>query len=91
MRLVSSLALCRYKRFMAGLPKRDLQSEVAKHFKGTPAERFIQARNLGRRAFQLLLANLPPGTTDEEAHEIFRRATRYGRVPSRAAGARPRP
>lgn len=75
---------------MARLPKRDLQSEVAKHFKGTPEERVIQARELGRRALRLLLANLPPGTTLEEAHEISRRASGYGRTPSRAAAARRR-
>jgi|MudIll2142460700_1097286.scaffolds.fasta_scaffold1195681_2 hypothetical protein len=63
-------------------PKRDLAAEVAKHFKGTPAERMALARRTGEQALQLFLATLPPGTTRAAALEIVRRNKHRGRRPS---------
>ena len=65
------------------LPKRDLAGEVAKHFKGTPAERMALARRAGEGALKLFLATLPAGTTRAAALEIVRRNKHRGRRPSR--------
>ena len=72
---------------MASLPARDLQAEVAKHFKGTAEERFLESLRLGQAALDAFHATLPPGTTRGEAREILRRNKNRGRRPSRVMEA----
>jgi hypothetical protein len=67
---------------MGVLPDRDLKSEAAKHFKGTPAERFELARRLGREALELFMA-AHPEMSRSEAREELRRQKHAGRRPSR--------
>ena len=68
---------------MSVLPTRNIDSEAAKHFLGTPAERLEQALRLGRDAVRLFLATQPSGTSEVEAREILRRRKNAGRRPSR--------
>jgi hypothetical protein len=68
---------------MGSLPPRDLQAEIAKHFKGTPEERLREALRLGKAELDTFLATLPPGTTRAEARDILRRNKHRGRRPSR--------
>ncbi|HEX4825849.1 MAG TPA: hypothetical protein VFV19_16225 [Candidatus Polarisedimenticolaceae bacterium] len=67
---------------MAPLPKRDLESEAAKHFQGTPGERVQLALKLGRAAMALFLAN-HPGVSEATARKILSRQKNAGRRPSR--------
>jgi hypothetical protein len=67
---------------MGVLPDRNLQSEAAKHFKGTPAERLESALRLGREALVLYLA-AHPEMTESEARKVLRRNKHAGRRPSR--------
>jgi hypothetical protein len=68
---------------MGVFPPRTLETEAAKHFAGTPAERFHEALRLGRKALRLFLAAQPPGTSEIEAREILRRRKHAGRRRSR--------
>ena len=67
---------------MSVLPDRDLDSEAAKHFKGTPSERFELALRLGREALELFLA-AHPKMSRAAALEALRRQKHAGRRPSR--------
>jgi hypothetical protein len=69
---------------MARLPPRDLQAEVSKHFKGTPAERVRTARRLGEQMLEAFLATLPGRSTRAEARAILRRNKNRGRRRCRA-------
>ena len=73
---------------MASLPARDLEAELAKHFKGTPESRVREALRLGREALDAFLATLPPGTTPAEARAILRRNKHRGRRPSKVMDGR---
>ena len=64
---------------MANFPPRDLESEAAKHFKGSVEERLELALRLGRDSLEIFLATLPPGTTRAEARAILRRKKQIGR------------
>lgn len=70
---------------MAGLPKRDLSAEAAKHFLGTPFERLLRAQRLGREALDLFLATQAPGTSRQAARQILQRSKHRGRRPSGVA------
>ena len=72
---------------MTRLIRRTLASEVAKHFRGTPGERIMQAARLGEEALTLFLAMQPAGMSREEAREILRRNKHRGRRPSRVMDA----
>ena len=61
------------------LGARDLLNEAAKHFKGTPAKRVLEAERLGREALAIFLATQPPGTTFAEARAVLQRNTHRGR------------
>lgn len=63
--------------------RRDLASEVAKHFKGTPEERLAAALRVDTLALDVFLAALPPGTSREEAARRARLGTHAGRRHSR--------
>ena len=67
---------------MTRLPKRDLEAEAAKHFKGTPGERLELALRLGRAAMVLFLAN-HPGVSEATARRILSRQKHAGRRRSR--------
>ena len=67
---------------MARLPRRDLVSEVAKHFGGTPGERVTAALRLGREALDLFLATQPAGVSRQVARRILQRNKNRGRQPS---------
>jgi hypothetical protein len=64
---------------MPTLPRRDLSAEVAKHFRGTPDERFRAAVRLGGEMLDAFLATLPPGTDRETARDLLRRNKNRGR------------
>jgi hypothetical protein len=68
---------------MPRAPRRDLQTEIAKHFRGTPSERVETALRLGRQALDAFLATLPKGTTREQARAILQRNKNRGRRPCR--------
>jgi hypothetical protein len=70
---------------VARLPKRDLTAEVAKHFRGTSAERMVTALRLGREALDLFLATQPVGMTRQAARRILQRNKNRGRQPSAIA------
>ena len=72
---------------MSSLPERDLQAEVAKHFRGTPESRVIDALRLGQEMLDAFLNTLPAGTTRHEAIEIMRRNKNRGRTPSKCMEA----
>ena len=72
---------------MPELPERNLAAEVAKHFRGTPESRVLDALRLGEEALAAFLATLPPGTTRDEAREIVRRNKNRGRTPCRCMDA----
>lgn len=74
--------LCNVGRAMARLPQRDLATEVAKHFRGTPGERIATAIRLGREALDLFLATQPVGMTRQAARRILQRNKNRGRQPS---------
>ena len=59
----------------------DFDAELAKHFQGTPETRVREALRLGEEALDALLKTLPPGTTRDEAREIFTRNKNFGRTP----------
>jgi len=65
------------------LPPRDLDDEIAKHFKGTPQSRVQEALRLGQEMLDAFLRNLPPGTSRLEALEILSRNKNRGRTPSK--------
>ena len=67
---------------MERIARRDLEAEVAKHFHGTPEERFRQALQLGARAIDLFAAALPAGTPRAVAADTLRRNKHRGRRPS---------
>jgi hypothetical protein len=73
---------------MSLLPERDLASEASAHFRGTPAERFELALELGREAVRLFLATQPAGTDEETARDILRRRKNAGRRPSKVLDGR---
>ena len=66
---------------MSSLPDRDLASEAAKHFQGSPAERLELALRLGRESLALFLA-AHPDLTESEARDVLRRNKQAGRRPS---------
>jgi hypothetical protein len=68
---------------MARSARRDLQTEIEKHFRGTPAERVELALRLGRQALDAFRATLPPGTTRQQARAILQRNKNRGRRPCR--------
>ena len=68
---------------MSRFAPRDLASEAAKHFQGTPGERILQAARLGEEALALFLAMQPRAMSRAEAREILRRNKHRGRRPSR--------
>lgn len=68
---------------MSSLPPRDLTTEVAKHFQGTPESRVRDALRLGEEALDAFMQALPPGTSREEAREILSRNKNRGRTPSK--------
>ena len=72
---------------MSQLVRRDLASEAAKHFQGTPGERISQAARLGEAALTLFLAMQPGDMSRAEAREILRRNKHRGRRPSRVMDA----
>ncbi len=72
---------------MSQLVRRDLASEAAKRFQGTPGERIIQAARLGEEALTLFLAMQPGDMSRAEAREILRRNKHRGRRPSRVMDA----
>ena len=72
---------------MSRLVSRDLASEVAKHFQGTPGERILQAARLGEQALALFLAMQPHPMSRVEACEILRRNKHRGRRQSRVRDA----
>jgi len=51
---------------------RDLASEVAKFFRGTPESRLAEALRMDPLALDLFLAGLPEGTSREEAARLAR-------------------
>ena len=67
---------------MAEFPERDLSTEVAKQFRGTPAERIEVALRLGRDVLDLYLATQPPGISRQLARQILQRDKHSGRRPS---------
>lgn len=73
---------------MSVLPPRNIQSESAKHFRGTPAERFELALRLGRRSLRLFLAAGGRGMTELQAREHLRRVKHSGRRPSKVLEGR---
>lgn len=75
---------------MSRFAQRDLASEAAKHFQGTPGERIIQAVRLGEEALTLFLAMQPGDMSRAEAREILRRNKHRGRRPSRVIDDPPR-
>jgi len=72
---------------MAGMARRDLAEEAAKHFQGTPASRLRAARRLGRRALELFRATLPEGTSLREARLQLAVGRHHGRRRSPAIEA----
>jgi hypothetical protein len=72
---------------MSRFAPRDLASEAAKHFQGTPGERVLQAARLGEEALTLFLAMQPRPMSRTEAQEILRRNKHRGRRPSRVMDA----
>lgn len=64
-------------------PGRDLASEAAKFFRGTPESRLAEALRPDDFALDLFLATLPKGTSREEAARLARRLTHAGRRASR--------
>lgn len=67
---------------MTNLPKRDLASEAAKHFRGSAEDRILEARRLGEEILDVFLASQPPGTTRAQARHTLQRNTHRGRRPS---------
>jgi hypothetical protein len=67
-----------------GVFARNLDSEAARHFKGTPEERMRTALEAGELALRLYLATQPPGTNLKEARRRLQRAAHAGRRPSRS-------
>jgi len=65
------------------LPPRDLDAEIAKHFKGTPQSRVPEALRLGQEMLDAFLRNLPPVTSRLTALEILSRNKNRGRTPSK--------
>jgi hypothetical protein len=63
--------------------RRDLASEAAKFFRGTPESRLAEALRPDDLALDLFLAGLPKGTSREEAARLARRLTHAGRRASR--------
>lgn len=70
------------------LRRRDLAAEVAKHLRGTPAQRCVEAERLGEEALRLFLATQPPGTSRAEALATLRRNKHRGRQRSRVMEGR---
>jgi len=71
--------------FMAtGTAARTLDSEAARHFKGTAEDRIRAALEAGDLALHLYLATQPPGTSLEEARRRLQAAAHAGRRPSRS-------
>jgi hypothetical protein len=62
-----------------GISARTLDSEAARHFKGTPEERMRAALEGGELALRLYLATQSPGTSLEEARRRLQRAAHVGR------------
>jgi hypothetical protein len=62
---------------------RDLATEAAKFFHGTPESRLAEALRADSLALDLFLAGLPKGTTREEAARRARSLTHAGRRFSR--------
>jgi hypothetical protein len=62
---------------------RTIDSEAARHFRGTAEERMRAAFIAGELALQLYLAGQPPGTSIEVARRRLQRAAHAGRRPSR--------
>lgn len=63
--------------------RRDLASEAAKFFRGTPESRLAEALRPDDLALDLFLAGLPEGTSREEAARRARLLTHAGRRTSR--------
>ncbi|MCK6557313.1 hypothetical protein L6Q96_22460 [Candidatus Binatia bacterium] len=70
------------------LPGRDLAAAVAKHFRGTPAQRCAEAERLGEEALRLFLATQPPRTSRAQALATLRRNKHRGRQRSRVMDGR---
>jgi hypothetical protein len=79
----SSKCRRKMKRMGERKPGRDLASEAAKFFRGTPESRLAEALRPDDLALDLYLAGLPKGTTREEAARRARLLTHAGRRASR--------
>jgi len=64
---------------------RTIDSEAARHFRGTADERMRAALGAGELALRLYLASQPPGTRVDEARRRLQRAAHAGRRPSLSA------
>ena len=64
---------------MERIARRDIEAEVAKHFRGAPEERIRQALQLGAQAVDLFAATLPAGTPRAVAADTLRRNKHRGR------------
>ncbi len=62
--------------------RRTIDSEAARHFRGTPDERMRAALEAGELALKLYLATQPPDTSLQEARRRLQRAACAGRRPS---------
>ncbi|HUM01323.1 MAG TPA: hypothetical protein VL084_03490 [Thermoanaerobaculia bacterium] len=69
---------------VTGVGARTLDSEAARHFKGTPGERVRSSLEAGEMALELFLSTQPPGTSREAARRRLQRAAHHGRRPSRS-------
>lgn len=69
-----------------GTFSRDLGTEAAKFFRGTPEERLEKALRVDPLALDLVLAGLPNGTTRGEAASHAQKLAHAGRRVSRVMG-----
>jgi len=72
---------------MAHLPARNLHAEVQRHFRGTPAQRILEALRLGEQVLDFFLATQPPGLSREHARRLLQRNRNRGRRRSAAVEA----
>jgi hypothetical protein len=66
----------------------ELDGEVAKHFRGTPATRVQLAQDMGRRAVEMFRSARSTRLTYRDAVRVLQRNTHRGRRPSRVMAAR---
>ncbi len=62
--------------------RRSITAEVARQFRGTPAERVLSALRAADLEIRLFRANLPPETAEDVVRREIRKKKHAGRNPS---------